>query len=103
MWQEWEREEVHTGDLVGFWWGDMIERGHVEGIVLYGRVILKWIVKKYGGMGWSNLFQDRERQGAVVSAVMNLRVPLKCWKFLDYLTIPYPLSKEYAPWFYGVS
>jgi len=37
----------------------MRERDHVE-VIEYGRVILKWIFKKYGGMGWYNLFQNRK-------------------------------------------
>jgi len=39
----------------------MRERGYMEDIVVYGRVILKWIFKKYGGMDWYNLFQNGER------------------------------------------
>jgi hypothetical protein len=41
-----------------------------------GRIIFKWIFKKWdGGMDWIDKAQDRHRWRAVVSAVMNLRVP----------------------------
>jgi hypothetical protein len=43
-----------------------------------GRIILKWIFKKWdvggGGMDWIDMAQDRYRWRAVVNAVMNLRV-----------------------------
>jgi hypothetical protein len=61
------RGEVHAG----FWWGDLMEGGHLE-----DPGVLKWIVEKWdGGMDWIELAQDRDRWRAVVNVVMNLWVP----------------------------
>jgi hypothetical protein len=68
------RGEVHTG----FWWGDRRKGDHLEDLDVDGRIILKWIFKKWdgdGGMDWIDMAQDRDRWRALVSAVMNLRVP----------------------------
>jgi hypothetical protein len=39
------KREVHTG----FWWGDVREGDHLEDPGVNGRIILKWILKKWDG------------------------------------------------------
>jgi hypothetical protein len=54
---------VGTGEVhVGFCWGNLRERDHLEDPDLGGRIILKWNFKKLdGGMDWIDLPQDRDR------------------------------------------
>ena len=42
-----------------------------------GKIILRWIFRKCdgGGTDWIDLAPDRDRGRALVTAVMNLRVP----------------------------
>jgi hypothetical protein len=59
-----------------FWLGNLGERNHLEDPGVDGRIILRWIFRKWdGGMDWIDLSLDRDRCRAVVNAVMNLRVP----------------------------
>ena len=59
-----------------FWWGILGEGDHLEDLVVGGRVILKWIFRKWdGGMEWIDLAQDRGRWQGLVNVVMNFRVP----------------------------
>jgi hypothetical protein len=53
------------------------ERHHLEDPGVDGRIILRWIFRKWdvGGMDWIELAQDRYKPRALVNAVMNLRVP----------------------------
>jgi hypothetical protein len=45
------RGKVHTG----FWWGDVREGDHLEDPGLDGRMILKWMFRKWDGGGGHGL------------------------------------------------
>jgi hypothetical protein len=79
MWHVYGREEVHTEFLLG----NLKERGHLEDGGLDGRLILRWIFRKWdGGMEWFELVQDKDGWRALVNAVINLRVPKNAGNFL---------------------
>ena len=60
---------------IGFWWGSLRERDHLEGVGIDGRIILKWIFKQWGcGMDWINVARDKDTWRILVNAVTNLRV-----------------------------
>jgi len=70
---------VHTG----FWCGNLRERNHLEDPGVDGRVILRWIFRKWDGiMDWIDLAQRSERWRALVNAAMNIRVPQNAGNFL---------------------
>jgi hypothetical protein len=65
-----------TTPTTGFWWGDLRGGDHLGDPGIDGRIILKWISKKWNrGMDWIELAQDRDRLRALMNAVMNFRVP----------------------------
>jgi hypothetical protein len=41
----------------GLWWGNLKERDHLEDADVDGRIILRWIFRKWDvwGMGWIEL------------------------------------------------
>jgi hypothetical protein len=51
MYHVWGTGEVHTG----CWWGDMREGDHLEDSGIDGRIIVKWIFKKWDGGAWTRL------------------------------------------------
>jgi hypothetical protein len=66
MWRVWGRGE----GCIGFWWGNLREIDHWGDPDADGRIILRWIFRKWEGVvgtGWSWL--------RIGSTVMNLRVP----------------------------
>jgi hypothetical protein len=69
----WGRGEVYTE----FWWGNLKERDYLQDPGVLGRMILRWIFRKWDvtGMDWIDMALDRDIWRALVNAVMNLRVP----------------------------
>ena len=61
----------------GLWWGNLRERDHWGDPDADGGIILRWIFRKWEGgyEDWKELAQDRDRWRALVSTVMNLRIP----------------------------
>jgi len=49
MQRVWGRREAYTG----FWWGNMRERVHLEDPCVSGRMILRWILRKWGVRVWT--------------------------------------------------
>jgi len=59
--------------IKGFWWGNLKERDHLGNPGVDGRIILRWIFRKWDVGIWTGSRRDRWR--ALVNAVMKLRVP----------------------------
>ena len=65
----------------GLWLGILRERDHLEDPRVDGRIILRWIFRKWdGGMDWIDLARDRDRWWALVNAV--IMVPENAGNFL---------------------
>ena len=64
-------------ECTGFWWETLKEEDHLGDPGLDGRIILRWIFRKWDMDVWTviDLAQDRDRWRALVNEVMNLRVP----------------------------
>jgi len=63
-----------------FWWGNLRERGHLEDLGADGRLILRWLFRKWD-VGF-DLSEDRDRWRALANAVMNLWVLQNAANFL---------------------
>ena len=59
------------------WWENRRERNHLRDPEIDGRIVLRWILRKWhaGGMDCVELAQDRDRWLDVMNEVMNLWVP----------------------------
>jgi len=49
MWHVWGRGKAHTG----FWCGNLRERDHLENPGVDGRIILRWIFRKWDLGVWT--------------------------------------------------
>ena len=69
----WRKGEVCTR----FWWRNLRERDDWGYQDVDGGIILRWIFEEVGrGCGdWMELTPDRDRWRALVSVLMNFRVP----------------------------
>ena len=59
-------------------------KNHFESLGVEGRIILRWIVRKGGGMAWTGLVWLKI--GTIVGTCKGGNEPLgsiKCWEFLD--------------------
>jgi hypothetical protein len=56
------------------WWGDLLERDHLEDPGVVERITIKWNLKKWDGEAWT-VPQNKDRWWALVNAVMKLRIP----------------------------
>jgi len=71
---------VHTE----YWWGNLRERDHLEYPGVDGRIILRWIFRKWDVGAWTRLTWLRIGTGRleIVNKVMNFRVPYNAGNFL---------------------
>jgi len=65
------------GAYTVFWWENLRERNHLGDPEIDGRIVLRWILRKWhvGGMDYVELAQDRDRWLDVMNEVMKLWVP----------------------------
>jgi hypothetical protein len=59
----------------GFWTRNLKAKDCMEDLCIDGRIILKWLFKKYDGTVWTGLVdQDRGKLQAFVNTVVNFQV-----------------------------
>jgi len=80
MWHVWETGEV--------WWGEQREIDHLKDLGIDGRIILKWISKKWDWEAWTYWSGSGQGQMADDCKCGNeLSDTIKCGEFPDGLKI----------------
>ena len=84
----WTGHVARMGDGRGVyrvWWGNVREGDHFGDPGVDGSINNKMDLHEVGcgGMDWIELAQDRDSWQALVTAIMNLLVSIKCGEFLD--------------------
>jgi hypothetical protein len=70
---------------IGFWWGNLRERGHLEDLCVDGRKILKQIFNKYYDKGGDRIYlaQDDDRWPGSCERGDKSSIFIKCVEFLE--------------------
>ena len=79
VWHLWGIVEVYTR----FWWGNLRERDHLEDPGVDGKIILRWIFRKWDVWAWTVLIWLRSGTGGVTCECSNEPSgSIKCGSFL---------------------
>jgi hypothetical protein len=69
----------------GFWWKNLRQGDHLEGLEVDGRIRLKMDLQEVGlgGTDWIDLAQDKDRLLTLINTVMNFWFPQNAGNFLN--------------------
>ena len=68
----------------GFWWGNLKERDYLEDTDIEGRIILRWIFRKWDVGAWTGSIWLRiETCGGHCECGNEPSCSIKCGEFLD--------------------